>query len=37
MEKKKHVVLGIESSCDEAAIGIVSEGKVLYQDLLMNI
>ena len=33
MENKKHVVLGIESSCDEAAIGIVSEGKVLYQDL----
>ncbi len=30
---KNNYTLGIESSCDEAAIGIISEGKVIYQDL----
>lgn len=29
----KNYTLGIESSCDEASIGIISDGKVIYKDL----
>ena len=34
---KKPVILGIESSCDETAVALISENEVVRPEILSNI